>query len=150
MDKNLVLVSGSIVFRNDSGKEKFFLIKNSENGDWEFPKILVRKGESSVRASLRNMGEKGAMTTNVLEEAGRAGGVTTTGGKTYPQRHLYYLMILKSKAEEEIGFGQTTWLEYSAALRKLTTKREKSMLKAAWKIWKNLKKKKKKKSKQNK
>ena len=147
MDKNLVLISGSILYKEESGKIQFFLVKEQEDGGWEFPKVVVRKGESSVRAALRIMGEKGGMTTKVLEEAGRAGGVTTSGGNTFPQRHLYYLMVLKSKSEEEIGFSETLWLDYSATMKKLYSKREKTMLKAAWGILKEIKKRRKKRKK---
>jgi hypothetical protein len=41
------------------------------------------------------------MDTQVLEEAGRAGGSATINGKVVPQRHLYYIMLFKEKEEEE-------------------------------------------------
>lgn len=138
MNKSLVLVSGAIVFKEQKGVDKWFLTKQGSDDEWEVPKVLVRKGESSVRAVLRMMGEKAGMTTRVLEEAGRAGGVTTTNNKTLPQRHIYYLMILKSGATEAIGFSDTLWLPYPNALKKLSSKREKGMLKQAketLKLW---------------
>lgn len=137
MDKNSVLVSGSVVVRDLRGKEKWFLIKGEE--EWEFPKVVVRKGESSVRAALRIMGEKGGMTTRVLEEAGRAGGVTTVGGRTLPQRHIYYLMLTKENPNEAIGFEESMWLDYAHALKKVATKREKGVLKDARGIYKKWK-----------
>jgi len=103
-NKNLVLISGACTFREVKGQNRWFLIKLPDLEEWEIPKVLVRKGESSVRAALRMMGEKGGMTTRVLEEAGRAGGVTTINGRTFPQRHIYYLMVAKSMAGEAIGF----------------------------------------------
>jgi len=132
MDKNTVLISGAIVFREQHGKTRWFVVKQG-NGEeiWEIPKIMVRKGESSVRAALRMMGEKGGMTTRVLEEAGRAGGVVTLNNKILPQRHLYYLMLLKSGTKEAFGFGNYLWLEYANAVHKLSSKRERAMLKAA-------------------
>jgi hypothetical protein len=130
-NKNLVLISGACIFRDFKGQNKWFLIKQQEEDGWEIPKVLVRKGESSVRAVLRLMGEKGGMTTRVLEEAGRAGGVTTINGRTFPQRHIFYLMVAKSMANEVLGFEEYQWLDYSHAVKKLTSKREKSMLKAA-------------------
>lgn len=135
MDKNTVLVSGAIVFKEQHGKSRWFIVKQNDEEEWELPKVMVRKGESSVRAALRMMGEKGGMTTRVIEEAGRAGGVITLNNKTLPQRHLYYLMLLKSGSKEAIGFGNYLWLEYANAVRKLTSKRERTMLKAAKEIW---------------
>lgn len=131
MDKNLVLVSGAVVFKEGRGKRKWFVVRQGEDDKWELPKAYVRKGESSVRAALRMMGEQGGMSTQVLEEAGRAGGVTTINDRTLPQRHLYYLMIQISGAREAIGFEDFQWLEYAKAIRKLTSKRERLMLKQA-------------------
>ena len=139
MNKNTILVSGAVVFDEKIDKCLFLLVGQTSDGSWEFPKVIVRKGESSVRASLRLMGEKGGMSTTVLEEVGRSGGVVTINGKTIPQRHIYYLMILRSSVIEVIGFEDILWAEYSLALKKLTSKREKLMLKQAkqiYKVWK--------------
>jgi ADP-ribose pyrophosphatase YjhB (NUDIX family) len=138
MDK-LVLVSGAILFKKGRGKSRWFITKQSEEDGWEIPKVVVRKGESSVRAALRMMGEKGGLTTQILEEAGRAGGVATINGKTLPQRYLYYLMVLKAPPGEAIGFAEHKWLEYAKAVRKLSSKREQMMLRQArkeYRIWK--------------
>jgi ADP-ribose pyrophosphatase YjhB (NUDIX family) len=66
MNKNLVLVSGAIVFKEKRKKTTWFLSRQKDTDGWEIPKVLVRKGESSVRAALRMMGEKGGMTSKVL------------------------------------------------------------------------------------
>ncbi len=140
MNNNLVLVSGAIVFKDQGKKTRWFIVKQSEEEDWEIPKALVRKAESSVRAALRMMGEKGGMSTKVLEEAGRAGGVTTINGKALPQRHIYYLILLRSDSQEAIGFKDHAWLEYAKAVRKLSSKRERAMLKQARKVYRSWKK----------
>lgn len=142
MNTKVVLISSAVVFKKVGKKDLWFLVKSSE-GEWEIPRTVVRKGESSVRASLRMMGEQGGMTTRVLEEAGRAGGVTTINDKTLPQRHLYYLTRLLEEEGEAIGFEEFVWLEYAKAIRKLPSKRERSMLKQARKelrIWRKKKK----------
>jgi hypothetical protein len=140
MDKNLVLVSGALVFKEQGRKIRWFVVKQTKDGMWEIPKVVVRKGESSVRGALRMMGEKGAMTTKVLEEVGRAGGVTTINGRILPQRHIYYLMILKSSSNEAIGFEQSQWLEYAKARRTVSSKREKAMIREASKVYRAWKK----------
>jgi ADP-ribose pyrophosphatase YjhB (NUDIX family) len=137
--QNIVLVSGAIVFKQEKGGSRWLVTKQGEEEGWEIPKVVVRKGESSVRAALRMMGEKGGMTTQILEEAGRAGGVATINGKTLPQRHLYYLMVLRAPSGEAIGFAEHKWLEYAKAVRKLSSKREQMMLRQAkkeYRIWK--------------
>lgn len=131
INKNLVLVAGACAFKEKGGNLRWFLVKQNGEDDWEIPKVLVRKGESSVRAVLRMMGEKANMTTRVLEEVGRFGGITTVNGKRLPQRHIYYLMLEKSQSGEAIGFSDSTWLEYSKTLKTLLSKRERSVLKAA-------------------
>jgi len=146
MDKNLVLISGAVLFKEARGKRRWFIVKQGDEDKWEIAKVFVRKGESSVRAAIRMMGEQGGMSTKVLEEAGRSGGVTTINSKTLPQRHLYYLMILQSGVKEAIGFANYQWLEYTKAIRKLSSKRERAMLRQArqelnkWKKAKKLKK----------
>lgn len=142
MNKELVLISGAIVYRATKGKKRWFLAKQSEEGEWEIPKIIVRKAESSARGAMRLMIEQGGMDTQVLEEAGRAGGSATINGKVVPQRHLYYMMLLREREEGEreegereekeevvIGFEESGWFEYAKAVRKLRSKRERLMLK---------------------
>ncbi len=138
-NRNLVLVSGACLFKERGGVRRWFVVKTKDDKGWELPKVLVRKGESSVRAVLRMLGERGGMSTRVLEEAGRAGGTTTLNGKTLPQRFIYYLMILRASSEV-IGFPEYAWFDYSKALRSLSSKREKGVLRAANKEFKRWKK----------
>ncbi len=132
MSNDLVLVSGAIVFREGRGKRRWFIVKQTGDEDekWEIPKVPVRKTESSPRAAIRMMAEKGGMDAKVLEEAGRAGGSTTINGRTVPQRHLYYLMM-RIAAGEVLGFENYKWLEYAKAVRKLSSKRERLMIRRA-------------------
>jgi len=130
MNKDLILISGAILFKDHRGKRLWFLVKQEEDGAWEIPKVVARKTESSARAALRMMGEQGGMSATVLEEAGRAGGVTTINGKILPQRHIYYLLMQDSEGEV-LGFENYAWLEYARAVRKLSSKRERLMIKQA-------------------
>jgi hypothetical protein len=85
------------------------------------------------------MGEKGGMSVRVLEEAGRINGATSVNGRTLTQKYIYYLVIVKSVPKELIGFTDHVWLDYQTTLRKLSTKKEKDVLKkayAVYKIWK--------------
>lgn len=150
MNKELVLIAGAIVYRQTKGKKRWFLARQSEESDeWEIPKMIARRAESSARAAMRLMLEEVDMDTQVLEEAGRAGGSATINGKVVAQRHLYYIMLFKEKEEEEEGeaekrkgnqrkevvrkktqgFEESGWFEYAQAVRKLRSKRERLMLK---------------------
>jgi ADP-ribose pyrophosphatase YjhB (NUDIX family) len=131
MNNNLVLVSAVIIYKNQGKGRRWFIVRHSEDGGWEIPKAVVRKVESSVRAVIRMMGEQGGMSIKVLEEAGRAGGVTRVNNKILPQRHIYYLATHLSSEGEVIGFEEHAWLDYAKAVRKLSSKRERMMLKQA-------------------
>jgi len=132
MNRRLILVSGGCVAKLNKQKTYWFVTKQSDDGDfWELPKVIVRKGESSVRAIIRAIGEKGGMTARILEEVGRAGGTRASNGRVFPQRFIYYLMLLKSKPSEAVGFVDSVWLEFPNAIRKLSMKREKEILREA-------------------
>jgi len=139
MDKNSILISVAVLFRELNGKTSWFITKKNEDNTWEFPSVIVRKGESSVRAILRILGEKGGMTTRVLEEAGRTNSVVNSDNKVYQQRVIYYLILLKNGTNDTVGFGESLWAEYPKGSLKLSSKKEKAMLKSAkemLKIWK--------------
>jgi hypothetical protein len=127
---NQITVSGAIVFKEYRSKKLFMVVKQSAEGKWEIPKVTVRRGESSVRASLRMIGEMAGMNARVLEEAGRTTAVATINGKSVPQKTYYYLLIHKAGGEI-LGFQDFVWLEYGKALKKLELKREKDMLRGA-------------------
>jgi 8-oxo-dGTP pyrophosphatase MutT (NUDIX family) len=131
-----VLIGGAIVFRDNRGKRQYLLVRQNGNGDWEIPKVTVRKGESSVRSVIRMTSEQGGMTARVLEEVGRATGVAVVNGKSIPQKYYYYLMLQKGGVSELIGFAEFKWLEYGDALKKISLKREKEMLKSAREVLK--------------
>lgn len=137
-DNQQILIGGAIVFRDYRGKRQFLLVQQKEDGDWEIPKITVRRGESSVRAVIRMISEQGGMSVRVLEEAGRGTGTTVVNGKSISQKTYYYIMLQKSGGIDAIGFFKSKWMEYGDATRKLKLKREKDMLKAAkdyLKVW---------------
>lgn len=126
-----ILIGGAIVFRDNRGKRQFLLVRTKENGDWEIPKVTVRRGESSVRAVIRLTGEQGGITARVLEEAGRYVGNTVINGNVVSQKFYYYLMLQKGGSSEMVGFHQFKWLESSDVLKKLASKKEKEMFKSA-------------------
>ena len=131
MEKNMVLISVACLFKESRRKDKWLIVQPKEDSDWELPRIIVRKAESSARASIRMCGEQLGVNIQVLEEAGRAGGVTTINDKTVPQRHLYYLAVRLDASGEAIAFHKIKWLDYAKAIRQLLQKRDRQMLKAA-------------------
>lgn len=141
-----ILIGGAVIFRDYRGKRQFLLVKNKEDSDWEIPKVTVRRGESSVRAVIRMVSEQGGMSVRVLEEAGRSSGNAILNGKSIPQKYYYYLLAQRAGGSELIGFVEFKWLEISDAMKKVSLKREKDILKDAkdvlkeWEKTHNLKK----------
>lgn len=131
-----VLIGGAIVFRDNRKKRQYLLVKTKEDGDWEIPKVTVRRGESSVRSVIRLTGEQGGITARVLEEAGRSSGNAVINGKSVSQKYYYYLMLQKGGPSEMIGFQEHKWFEFSDASKKISLKREKDMLKSAKEVLK--------------
>src|SRR3990172_3157361 len=129
MRKDTVLMSVAVVYKRGGGV-RWFVVQQGQDSDWELPKTSVRKAESSVRASIRAMAEMGGMKAKVLEEAGRSGGSAVVNNKSVPVRHLYYLMVRKDGGEV-LGYANHAWLEYAKAVKKLSTKRDRTMLKQA-------------------
>ena len=131
-----ISVGGAILFRDFRGKRQFFVVQGRDGKGWEIAKVMVRKGESSVRGAIRMVSEQGGMSARVLEEAGRYNSTTIVNGKSIPQKFYYYLMLQKGGPSEMIGFEVFKWIEYSDALKKLNSKREKEMLKAGHNVLK--------------
>lgn len=128
-NNNEVMIGGAVVFKEGRAKKLFLLSKNND-GDWEILKSIVRRGESSVRAVIRYTSEQGNMSTRVLDEIGRANGTATVNSRTITQKFIYYLMYFKAGAEV-MGLGEVAWFDKEQAMKKITLKREKDMLKAA-------------------
>lgn len=131
-----IVIGGAIVFRDNRGKRQYLLVRTKEEGDWEIPKVIVRKGESSVRSVIRLTGEQGGMTTRVLEEVGRTTGTTILNGKSLPQKFYYYLLLQKGGTSDLIGFLEFKWLEYGEAVKRVPLKREKDMFKLSREVLK--------------
>lgn len=125
-----ILIGGALVFRDNRGKRQWLVVKQKEEGDWEIPKVTVRRGESSVRAVIRMTSEQAGMSARVLEEAGRGVGNAIINGKSIPEKFYYYLMVQKAGGVEVIGFNDFKWLEYAEALKKIALKKEKDILKS--------------------
>lgn len=128
--RNNILIGAALVYRENRGRRSYLIVKQGNEDKWEFPKVTVRRGESSVRAVIRMVGEAGGISARVLEEVGRVNSLAVVNGKPLPQRLYYYLMVQKA-AGEIIGFGKFEWLDFKKAYKKLTLKKEKEALKEA-------------------
>jgi ADP-ribose pyrophosphatase YjhB (NUDIX family) len=123
-----ILVGGSVVYKKDNGKITWFVIKE-EGGEWELPKTLVRRGESSVRSVIRAMSEQAGMKAKVLEEAGRGSRAVMHNNKPTDQKIIYYLLVERGGGEV-LGFDESQWMDYAKAVKKLDKKEQKVLQQA--------------------
>ncbi len=124
MKEKMILISGAVVYRRQKGeKPVWFIVKQNGSENWEIPKTAVRRGESSVRAVLRIMGEQGGMRTKVFEEIGRGTGSSTVAGRPIPQQFIYYLMFSKDEGNV-LGYEETDWVDHNKLIKRLASKRE--------------------------
>lgn len=130
MAEKIHLVSAACVYKKADDDVVWFLVREKEAGGWEIPRTIARTGESSVRAAIRAMGEQGGMRVKVLEEVGRHGGAAKIGEKIVTQRTLYYLIAHKD-GQEILGYVEAGWFEHPLALRKVSAKLDREMLKDA-------------------
>lgn len=126
---NNISIGGALVYKEGRGK-RFYWIVADKDGNWEIPKVTVRRGESSVRAVVRMTSEIVGMNARILEEVGRHSGVVLVNGKAAPQKTYYYLMILKT-AGEIMGFEKYQWMDIKKATKAIELKREKDVLRQA-------------------
>ena len=129
--------SAIVVKKGGNGRHYWLVVKQSEGDGWSFPKVMVRRGESSARGAIRVMGELGGLSAKIIEEAGRIGGSMKIKDKVVPKRSLYYLMIMELGGEM-LGFEDFVWKEYPQAVKILSSVKEKEMFLSAKKelgIW---------------
>lgn len=144
---------GAVVFRRQ-GNKIYYLLLHYEAGHWGFPKGHIEKGEN----------EKETLIREIKEETGLEDIKIISGFKEYIKyifRNvyklekkektkaswvfkivIYYLIEVRTK-EVKISFEHTgyKWLEYQEALKCLTFKNTKEVLKKAHKfLLKNIKK----------
>lgn len=116
------------MFRERGGKTAWLVVKPGEDDEWQLPKGLVYREESSVRAVIRTLGKLAGLRSAVLEEVGRVNSTTTSKGSPLVRRIIYYLVQLKGKLEIDDVPVKLQWLEFASAKSKLGTQAEKKML----------------------
>lgn len=132
-NKNQILIGAGVIYKEVRGTRRYLIVRKGEEDKWEFPKIVVRRGESSVRAVIRMLGEAAGIGAKVLEEVSRVNSIVAVNGKSMPQRLFYYLLIQKAEGEI-IGFDKFEWLDTKGVSKKLSLKRERDVLRESEKM----------------
>jgi len=140
---NNISIGGAVVYKEGRGKRYYWIVADKE-GNWEIPKVTVRRGESSVRAVVRMTSEIVGMNARILEEVGRHSAIVLVNGKVTPQKTYYYLLFLKAVGEI-MGFEKYQWMDFKKASKAVELKREKDALREAEELIKKWEKERKKK-----
>ena len=124
--------AGAVVFRQN--KEVKYLLLNYEAGHWDFPKGHIEKGEEEKETVKREVEEETGISKISFIEGfkEKIKYFYRREGQTIYKEVVFYLVETKeSKIKisfEHIGYE---WLDYEDALKRLTFKNAKEILKKA-------------------
>ena len=124
--------AGAVVFRQD--KEVKYLLLNYEAGHWDFPKGHIEEGEEEKETVKREVEEETGISKISFIEGfkEKIKYFYRREGQTIYKEVVFYLVETKeSKIKisfEHIGYE---WLDYEDALKRLTFKNAKEILKKA-------------------
>ncbi len=130
--------AGAVVFRREKGKI-YYLLLHYEAGHWDFPKGHIEKGESEIETMRREVEEEtGIKDLEIID--GFKEYIKYFFKNNYSRQKdewvfkivVYYLGETKTKevnlSFEHIGYK---WLSYKEAIKQITYKNAKEVLKKA-------------------
>lgn len=136
---------GAVIFREENGIKKYLLL-HYESGHWDFPKGHVEEGESETETLDREVREEtGISDTGIIPDfkkqvkyfyqaKGNELKEREKDGRPIKviKRVIYYIAETKTEevkiSFEHIGYE---WLDYENALKRITFKNSKEVLKEA-------------------
>lgn len=121
-----VLVSVAVVFKTRAGRNSWLLVKSGSD-EWQLPKGVVRRTESSVRAAIRMLSEFAGIRGRVIEEVGKTSTRSGHDGKSFTRRTIYYLMQQRGK-DGVIASAKTAWVNPKKIRGKLKSATERKII----------------------
>ena len=118
--------AGGIVFRETNGLEEYLLV-SAKNFPflWVLPKGHIEKGESEVKAAIREVKEESGMKVQVIDKIGNAEKIRWNFKK---QVVAFYLMRLEGMYGENSENRQIKWLPLDKAIKKLYSRSQRKVL----------------------
>lgn len=129
--------AGGAVFKTSKDKKvKWLIIKPAGTDRWQLPKGKIDKGESSAQAALREVKEEGEVETKIIEKIGSSSYFYVFNDTKCFKTVTYFLMevVKKTKEGHDQEIDEVTFQEFDKALKLLTFKDDKNILKKAKEI----------------
>jgi tRNA nucleotidyltransferase (CCA-adding enzyme) len=123
--------AGVIVY---AGK-RYLLLRHLE-GHWSFPKGLIKKGETTEQAALRELKEETGISVKLIDGFKEKIDYTFLEGEIPVHKEVTYFLgeATQQKVKLSGEHKAFAWLEYDHALRKITYNTDKDLLKKAFKF----------------
>ncbi|MCJ7717000.1 MAG: NUDIX hydrolase [Anaerolineales bacterium] len=124
--KSVIQAAGGIVWKEENQQNKLAIVHRHKHNDWSLPKGKLNRGETWVKAALRE----------VLEETGCIGKIQNYAGsisyvlKGQPKVVLFWHMNIKSLAAEKMNgeVDEIRWLTVEEALEIMDYNDEKTLI----------------------
>ncbi len=111
---------GAIVWRKNSNKIEFLLLKHKNGEHWAFPKGHVEKNETELETAKREILEETSLSP-VIDENFRES-VSYSPKKNVIKEVVYFSALCESGefSAQEIEIKKIIWADYDKALKKIT------------------------------
>ncbi|MCX8033863.1 MAG: NUDIX hydrolase [Thermodesulfovibrio sp.] len=124
--------AGGVVYKFDGENLKILLIATNNGKVWALPKGLIEKDEEPKEAALREIKEETGVDGKIIDEVGVISYWFVLKNEKYFKRVKYFLVEYISgdiNPDREVDTAQ--WFTPEEALKKLTYKNDKEILKKA-------------------
>ena len=133
--------AGGVAFRRQGGQIEAALISVGEPERWQLPKGVVRKGETTQAAALREVREETGLETELVELIEQieywyyGGGRQGQRVRIHKHVHFYLLCCLGgSLADHDYEVNEARWFEIGQAVAQLAFESEKKVARKAAEI----------------
>lgn len=128
-----ILAAGGVVVDNNATPPRVLLVHRPRYDDWSFPKGKLDSGETVEEAALREVLEETGIRCKIVSKIDTLRySYQTSKGRRRPKVVHYFLMDPLTDEIRVPGaeVDRADWLDFETALRMLTYKRDRELLKS--------------------